>query len=638
LEPALTINGATVFPDLRYKGGDADTTNWDAWTYGEILTYNAGGGAVSVNQGSPLLGANDDSVLFDENAYYTAGNNTLGDITTEDIVVEAVLKLNATGKVAFSKRINDEGWGVYTGINVLSTRIEESAGDGGTAAVISSTGLDVGAWYHLIAFFNRSDATHGAAAYINGVANGTVADLTGISSLTLAQPFCIGAWSNGATGFDSNVAYAVMWKRANWHKAGAAGPAEWAAIAKERFCKLTGFWPQTHKGTAAPVTMTRATIAHTDKLESGIRKLYLVGDHWMRRCHRTDSAGASIRGFLVESNITNLCLQSEDMATTWAKLDAGDSFDLNAIAAPNKATTADGLIADATSGAHGISQAINLTAATYVFSVFAKKGDHDWILLQSVTAGALAYFDLANGAVGTQTDCTGYIEDWGDDWYRCCIVFTGTAAAHTMRILTCDANEDFTVDGDGSTVNNYLWGAQCELAAHGGYMSSYVPTAAGTVARNVEELYYKGDDGNVTNNKKGGFYCKILCEDYDTAGNLYMGTLNDGGAGTDILQFLMDGTGERTWFASAATGANAGQIYGTSDPYDGVVHSVRYTWETNSVTGYFDESAEGTPDTDVGIPDDLDRITVGSNRTTAGQLMGVISEFVLFASPTVRSV
>jgi hypothetical protein len=83
LDPALTINGTTVTPTFRYKGGDANGTNWAPWGYGETLTLQAGT-APSYNQGSPLLGTNDDSVLFNRGGYYLASNTTFADITTED--------------------------------------------------------------------------------------------------------------------------------------------------------------------------------------------------------------------------------------------------------------------------------------------------------------------------------------------------------------------------------------------------------------------------------------------------------------------------------------------------------------------------------------------------------------------------
>ncbi|KKL05838.1 hypothetical protein LCGC14_2602030 [marine sediment metagenome] len=63
LDPNLTINGTTVTPTFRYNGKDANGTDWAPWTYGETLDWVSNGTNISFNQGSPLLGSNDDSVL-----------------------------------------------------------------------------------------------------------------------------------------------------------------------------------------------------------------------------------------------------------------------------------------------------------------------------------------------------------------------------------------------------------------------------------------------------------------------------------------------------------------------------------------------------------------------------------------------
>ena len=75
-----------------------------------------------------------------------------------------------------------------------------------------------------------------------------------------------------------------MWKHASWMQAGAAGPAEWAVIAKERFQKLSGIYPQIARGTATPTTATRAYEAYLKKYNAvtGYNELYYVGDEWLR--------------------------------------------------------------------------------------------------------------------------------------------------------------------------------------------------------------------------------------------------------------------------------------------------------------------------------------------------------------------
>ena len=101
LPAALTINGITVMPTLRYNVGDANGTNWAPWGYGETLTLQAGT-APTYNNGSPLLGSVDDSVKFNAGGYYQAGNNTFADITTEDFVVEVITNVGFNSTI-FSK-------------------------------------------------------------------------------------------------------------------------------------------------------------------------------------------------------------------------------------------------------------------------------------------------------------------------------------------------------------------------------------------------------------------------------------------------------------------------------------------------------------------------------------------------------
>jgi hypothetical protein len=178
-------------------------------------------------------------------------------------------------------------------------------------------------------------------------------------------------------------------------------------------------------------------------------------------------------------NDVNLLRYSEDFTSVWSKLDAGDTITANALAAPDGTTTADALTGDASNGNHGVSQTAVLTAASYTLAVWAKPGDKTWLYLSNDTvATCTAYFNIGAGvgAVGTVgAGCTASITEWNNGWYRCAITFTGTAATHTFKIQTADANADNTVTGDATTVNTYLWGAQVALATVG---TRYTPTTA----------------------------------------------------------------------------------------------------------------------------------------------------------------
>jgi hypothetical protein len=172
LDMDLEINSTTVQPTFVYSGGDADGTNWDPWQFGGILTYNAGGGAASFNQGSPLLGANDDSVLFDGNAYYTGPDNSFADITTEDIVFEIILSNGTNNERIIEKRDvggTDFGWDMANVANNIMLYLKNTDGN----ANVQSAALVTGVWYHLMCFVNRDEASaNGSQWYVNGVASG----------------------------------------------------------------------------------------------------------------------------------------------------------------------------------------------------------------------------------------------------------------------------------------------------------------------------------------------------------------------------------------------------------------------------------------------------------------------------------
>src|SRR3990167_1058508 len=112
LDPNLTINSITVDPTLRYIGGMANGSGlWLPHKYGETLSITGAGTAPTPNQGSPLLGPDDDSVLFNSGKYFQAGNNTFADVTTEDFVFELLFRARTGANIRLlDKRGAGAGW------------------------------------------------------------------------------------------------------------------------------------------------------------------------------------------------------------------------------------------------------------------------------------------------------------------------------------------------------------------------------------------------------------------------------------------------------------------------------------------------------------------------------------------------
>ena len=638
LSPNLTINGITVSPTIRYKGGDADATDFPAWGYGPDLSLAGAGAEPTPNQGSPCLGANDDSVCINNGKYYNHAAGTAGDITTGDFVIVCVLKHNDSGGGGggIINKDGSPGWSLRTGADNVTFVLD----DGGGAQTETGTAghLVVGSWYMITVVCNRDEAGQsGLKVYINGVLTGNGLDASA-SNLTLANsdPLNIGALNNFFSA-EACVAYCAVYEQADWIQAGATGQTEAQAVLLTEFNKLIGIHPAKASGTKTPTVQTRATTAYLDKIEGATRKLYNVGASWMRIVSREDSASTAIEGYLPETAATNLALQSEDLGTTWAQIDVGDTIG-GSVVTPNKSTnTTAGLIPDATDGPHGVNQDITLTAATYAFTVWAKKGTHDWLLIDNDTiANGKVWFDLANGVIGTEeagiTDA--HIHDYGDGWYQCHYIFTGTVAAHSLEIRVADADNTTTASGgDGAAIALYAWGAQCELGEN---HSSYIPTTTGTVTRNKDELQYKGDDGNISNNLKSTLACDILVFNFDNASDAYVTVISDGGSADDRVTLFLQASTDVARTQVLSTEDPDGSVTGTTDISDDVIKSLRSAWQTNGLTLYVDGASEGTPDTSVTPPNDLDELNVGQNRGGGAQLCGVISNLRIFKKVTLK--
>jgi hypothetical protein len=177
----------------------------------------------------------------------------------------------------------------------------------------------------------------------------------------------------------------------------------------------------------------------------------------------------------------NLCLQSEDLATTWINTNTTETT--NSDTAPDGTSTADTLTASSTSACR-IGQTVSgmVDDVSHTFSVYLKAGTSSWAALANAYVAdgtnTAAWFDLSNGVTGTvQANVTATITSVGSGWYRCSIAGTNTSSASKVV-------EIYVVDGDNSSaVTNgrtiKVWGAQVERGS--GAPTAYISTT--TAAR-----------------------------------------------------------------------------------------------------------------------------------------------------------
>jgi hypothetical protein len=202
---------------------------------------------------------------------------------------------------------------------------------------------------------------------------------------------------------------------------------------------------------------------------------------------RIDYSLGGCPNILLEPQRTNLTTYSEQFDdASWNKINS--SVTANADISPDGYTNADRIYDNATSGQHRVGKNISVVSATtYTFSVFAKKGSLRYCYLFTVAGGASDryYFDLQDGVSIT---AGGKIEDYGSGWYRISAQVTAAATGNELFAFNLtNSSSSPTYSGTG-TGYHMIYGYQVEA---GDYATSYIPTTTASVTRNKDTTVEK---------------------------------------------------------------------------------------------------------------------------------------------------
>ena len=269
------------------------------------------------------------------------------------------------------------------------------------------------------------------------------------------------------------------------------------------------------------------------------------------------NADGTYKGLLVEPAATNVCKQSEDIATSWGPTNA--TITVNATTAPNGNTTADKLNDDSGGGTGvvAVAQTITVSAATkYTASVFLKADQLAFARLLAFnydggTSGS-QYFGLSgDGSLGTASNLDdSSITAYPDGWYRCSITWTQGAAdtSFLFVIYVADSISNASVDRDG-TSSIFVWGAQVEA---GPIATSYIPTTTASVTRVKDDITQTGAQ-SLIGQTEGTLYVEV---DWRLASGTFQFLLsvNDGTADNRIIIFKHN-SDELRMYAKADGGA-----------------------------------------------------------------------------------
>lgn len=166
----------------------------------------------------------------------------------------------------------------------------------------------------------------------------------------------------------------------------------------------------------------------------------------------------------------NLLTYTQELDNTWSKQNV--TITPNTTIAPNNTTTADTVVATASTALHLVSQGPNVVSGTtYTFSIYVKAGTHSFVqlALNFAAFGAVyANFNITTGTVGNSSGASPTITNITDGWYRCTVTAAATTSGNgapgiaLVSSNTATRLESWTTTGTETII---AWGAQLEVGS-----------------------------------------------------------------------------------------------------------------------------------------------------------------------------
>ena len=313
-------------------------------------------------------------------------------------------------------------------------------------------------------------------------------------------------------------------------------------------------------------------------------------------------------GVLTEGSRTNICLQSEDLSTTWSTTNM--TISTNSTTAPDGATTADTLTNVGTSDALCKQTIAVSTSTTYTASAWVKQGDAPYVnfgVLVSKTGpkanGVKFTFsgetleDYLPDAGWEAPDDSGF-EKYTDGWYRIWWTFS-TSDATSVRF---DLRQSTGTDA----VYTYAWGAQLEL---GPSASSYIATTTSSATRSADSLSiatsaFPYDSG------QGTLFADFARYDITTPGQGVV-TIDAGFSTNRVVLTCGYGYPPQQRFDLSSGGSNEAQIIFDTDATVGTFFRLAGAYRTDDVVGAENGALDGSIDTSATMPSAATQMTIG---------------------------
>lgn len=273
----------------------------------------------------------------------------------------------------------------------------------------------------------------------------------------------------------------------------------------------------------------------------------------------------------------------------------------------------------------------NFTANTdYVSSVFVKKGTFDFIqlILENFSgfASTNVYFDVSTGMVGTETNATGFIEDFGNGWYRCSMKFNlGSNADLLGRAIFrfAEADGDNNVPRTG-TEHMYFWGAQLE---EGSYPTSLIQTSGTAETRSADVCNGAGTSAEF-NDSEGVLFAEVKALDENVGSNRKI-VLGDGSYNNGI-EFGFQVTSNSMQFIIRSSTDSSGITMNIQTTAFNVIefNKIAISYKSNEGKVFVNGSQVGTTDTSVVLPANINQLDL--KFATAFEFEGLLKQLAVF--------
>jgi hypothetical protein len=306
----------------------------------------------------------------------------------------------------------------------------------------------------------------------------------------------------------------------------------------------------------------------------------------------TEAVGTPLTGItlLAEEARTNLLTYSNPTVSGWVVEDT--ALVTLSLVSPDGTTNATKINELATTAVHDIFQSLTLAdATTYTLSIFAKKGERDWLKLQVQLAASTypnTYFNINTGVVGTVgAGITATITPSNNGYFRCTVKYTN-AGAGSRYVFVGPVSADNTSSYLGVVSTGlYVYGAQLEAAPNA---SSYIPTTTAAVTRTADVPSFTGAGLSWYNASQGTFVVKASGQYSSAPGNI--GVWNPLLTGEGSYAITYDKSKDNSaylYLPNAAAGVNPVEYQNIPTPTtillgeQGILNMSRFTYYPKSV-------------------------------------------------------